>query len=470
MRFFSFSLLLTSIGVAFATSFSTCATDHLGITSVALSENPVTPGTTLTVSITGTPDQTITSGTVDLNIYYHNVKLYSESFDLCTGIGVTCPLQSGVTFTAAVSEVIPSSTPSLTTTAQVVTYDGSSNELSCISVSVTVGSSSEVISDEAAEFLFRSQFEQYKKDFNKHYESEDEEEIRFFHFKNSIERVAIKNAYGGNVFGLTKFSDMCPEEFKAKYLNYKPQVNSDDVKVAVPSLSATSSFDWRSTGVVTPVKNQGYCGSCWAFSAVETIESAWALAGNTLTTFSEQQVVSCDTTDAGCNGGDTITAYAYIEKAGGLATEANYPYKSSSGVAPACKSSFTISGGQISGYSYATTKCTSVACNNQDEDTLAANLASTQPVSICVDASEWSDYTSGVYPASSCKSGYDNLDHCVQLVGYYGYTGSASTSSSGYWIVRNSWDTDWGVAGYIYLAMGSNTCGVADEATMVKIK
>jgi len=470
MRFLTFSLLIASLGAAFATSFSTCATDHLGISSVTLSEDPVSPGTTLTVSITGTPDQTVSSGSAVLSISVLGTTVITETYDLCSQLGLTCPLESGVTFTASVSEDIPSVTPKMSATAQVAVYDGNQNELSCISVKVKVSSSAEKssISDEAAEFLLRSSFEQYKKDFNKHYESEEEEEIRFFHFKNSVERVAIKNKYGGNVFGLTKFSDMCPEEFKAKYLNYKPQRKDDNAKVAVPLTSAPSSYDWRDNGVVTPVKNQGYCGSCWAFSAVETIESAWALAGNTLTTFSEQQVVSCDTTDAGCNGGNTPTAYAYIESAGGLATEANYPYASSSGTAPACQS-FTVSGGKISGYSWATPECDTLFCSDQDEDTLAANLVSYQPVSICVDASEWSDYVSGVYQASACSSHYLRLDHCVQLVGYSGYTGTASTSTDGYWIVRNSWDTDWGVDGYIYLQMGKNTCGVADEATQVTI-
>jgi len=117
---------------------------------------------------------------------------------------------------------------------------------------------------------------------------------------------------------------------------------------------------------------------------------------------------------------------------------------------------------------YATDPCYFL-CNNQDEDTLASNVASVQPPSICVDASSWSDYTGGVMTTSSCSSRYFKLDHCVHLVGYNGYTGSASDSSSGYWIVRNSWDSDWGEEGYIYLQMGTNTCGVADEATTVTI-
>ena len=100
--------------------------------------------------------------------------------------------------------------------------------------------------------------------------------------------------------------------------------------------------------------------------------------------------------------------------------------------------------------------------------TLIANVGSTAPASICVDASEWSSYSGGVFDGS-CKSGYYQLDHCVQLIGYTGYSGSADSSSDGYYIVRNSWGSDWGEDGMIYLPMGSNACGVATEATFVTI-
>jgi len=322
------------------------------------------------------------------------------------------------------------------------------------------------LSDDAKEYLVRQQFEEFKRKFEKTYPTAEEEEYRFSVFKQSVERVAAKN---DEVFGITKFSDLTPQEFRRSFLTYRPSGVDPSRKVVQPSnvYSTPTSFDWRDYGAVTPVKNQGYCGSCWAFSTTETIESAWYLAGNTLTEFSVAQIVQCDTNDAGCNGGDPPVAYEYVEKAGGLATEADYPYSTSlyAGKTGTCDSSFTVSGGKISGYSYATTPCTSLKCNSQDEATLAANLASTQPASICVDASSWSDYTSGIYKASACSSGYYNLDHCVQLVGYHSYT----SSTTGYWIVRNSWGTDWGVDGYIYLAYGSNTCGVADEATFVTI-
>jgi len=467
MRAVVFGFLSALISVAFATSFSTCGTDNLGITSVTLSENPITPGSTLTVQVVGTPKVSVTSGTLVESVIAYGVTVKSTSYDICSDVGLTCPLSNGVQFTGSVSQTISSTTPAVSTaTLKIVAKDGSGNQISCIQVSISVSSSPR--EDEESDDLLREEFEKYKVRFNKHYSSEGEESIRFYHFKNSVERVTLKNTYGDNIFGLTKFSDMSPEEFSSVYLNYRPRGRMPNTPVITTKQAAPTAFDWRDAGVVTPVKNQGYCGSCWAFSIVETIESAWYLAGNPLTTFSEQQVVSCDTGDAGCNGGNPPIAYAYVEKAGGLATEEDYPYESSSGTAPPCSNNFTVSGGAISGFSYATGPCYG-PCSRQDEDTLASTLASTQPVSVCVDASQWSDYTGGVMTTKSCSSKYLKLDHCVQLVGYNQYNGVATSSTDGYWIVRNSWDDDWGEEGYIYLQMGTNTCGVADEATIVTI-
>jgi len=397
-----------------------------------------------------------------MTIYYLGIALKESSYDLCTGVGVTCPLDAGVAFKAVVTQSVTSSI-SFTGTLELVATDGSGNKLSCIDIDITVQAKVK----ESEESLFREEFKKYKVKFNKKYSSYEEEEFRYMNFKNSIMRVTFKNTYGDNIFGLTKFSDMSPEEFSSVFLNYKPRGPMEHVSEIQTTTDIPSSFDWRDEGAVTPVKNQGYCGSCWAFSVVETIESAWEIAGNTLTEFSEQQIVSCDTNDGGCDGGNPPVAYKYVEQAGGLALETDFPYSSSSGSAPPCQN-FTVAGGQISGYSYATRPCFGF-CKRQNEDKLAASVATIQPPSICVDASSWSDYTGGVMTTSSCSSSYLKLDHCVQLVGYSGYNGDASTSTSGYWIVRNSWGTDWGEEGYIYLQMGTNTCGVADEATVVTI-
>lgn len=313
----------------------------------------------------------------------------------------------------------------------------------------------------------KSAWAQFKMDFAKKYASAEEEEKRFEFFAQSVERVVDRNeGLEEPVFGITKFSDLSADEFSRRYLSglKRSGASSDNVPVvAAPTTAAPADFDWRAQGMTTAVKDQGYCGSCWAHSTVEAIESAWAIGGHDLTSFSVQQLTACDTSsdDAGCDGGDPPSAYAYIEDAGGLATEATYPYDKSTyaGTCSDCKSDITIAGGAISGYSYATKQCYG-RCKNQNETYLQASVASYGAPSICVDASSWGDYTGGVMTSDSCSKKYGKLDHCVQLVGYN------TSASTPYWIVRNSWASDWGEDGCIYLKFGDNTCGVADEATI----
>jgi len=318
-------------------------------------------------------------------------------------------------------------------------------------------------------------FESYVEKFNKTYADDVERKHRFMAFLQNEEEISEFNKLEGKaIFGWTKFSDMTKEEFKQrlKFLPYDKERRSKifgdiPVHVSMKKLT-TSSLDWRTMNAVTPVKNQGRCGSCWAFSAVQSVESAYLLANNgtNAKTFllSEQEVVSCDTEDGGCNGGDLPSAFDYIESAGGLATEANYPYKSRDGLSGRCKSFTTMGGTTPKSYNYATPTC-SGSCNSQDEGTLATNLAAIGPVGICVNAENWQNYNAGVMSSSTCGSHrYFSLDHCVQLVGF-----TSIDSDSGYWIIKNSWASDWGEDGYIYVSYGSNTCGVADEAMFVTL-
>jgi C1A family cysteine protease len=322
------------------------------------------------------------------------------------------------------------------------------------------------INEDTKNYLLRDQWEAFKTKFGKRYATVEEEELRFSIFFRNLEKAAQYNEeHQTDVFGVTRFSDLAEEEFRTQYLNYRPTGRKNIPVKPVESSSTPTNFDWRDqSGVLTAVKDQGQCGSCWAFSATETIESAWALAGNTLTEFAPQQIVSCDTECYGCGGGWTEKAFDYVIGAGGMATESSYPYTSgTNGVTGTCKS-YSVAGGSITGYSYAVNPCTSFFCNNQDENGLASALSSVQPMSVCVDASKWSMYTGGVFPTSACSSSYFSQDHCVQLIGYEGYG-----TSSGYWIVRNSWAESWGEDGMIYLEMGVNACGVANDVVQVSV-
>ena len=306
-------------------------------------------------------------------------------------------------------------------------------------------------------------FQEWTATHGKVYESSDEHTLRFEHFRNTLARIEARNTEHGlfegkPVFGLTKFSDLHPEEFKAKYLTYKPS-GARNLTLHKPKQAVrASSIDWRDHNVVTPVKDQGQCGSCWAFSIAEEMESMNALHGSTgLQKLSVQQLVSCDQNDGGCNGGDPIQGYSYVQAAGGLTSESSYPYVSGDGYTRSCNWSGGNVVGTLSSWQWATQGCYG-SCDNQDESTLMRNIASTGPASVCVNAEPWQDYVSGVM-SSGCSHSYSDLDHCVQLVGY------GNSGGSSYYLVRNSWADNWGYGGYIYLKTGSNVCGIANEAT-----
>jgi len=164
-------------------------------------------------------------------------------------------------------------------------------------------------------------------------------------------------------------------------------------------------------------------------------------------------------TDGGCNGGDLPTAFDYVQSAGGIATQASYPDTSSdAGQTGKCKSSTPVV--KVTGYEYAVPPCTGGKCNNQKESDMMAALNTYGPLSVCVNAQNWDGYSSGIY-TTKCSGKYNALDHCVQLVGY------DTTGSTSYWKVRNSWASSWGENGFIRLPMGTNACGIADEAMYV---
>jgi len=254
-----------------------------------------------------------------------------------------------------------------------------------------------------------------------------------------------ENAGNGASFALNKFADLTPQEFKANYLGYVPSTQEmEELELSAEVDPAT--FDWISKGKTTPVKNQEQCGSCWAFSATENIESVWMIAKDLTSAdfkpLAPQQIVDCDKRDGGCNGGNPPTAYEYIIEAGGQDTEASYPYRA---VNQACQ--FKPADVEVKIASYKTIST---------EDAMKTATATVAPLSICVDAAQWQFYSSGVMTPSQCGK---SLDHCVQAVGY------DTAANPPYWNVRNSWGTDWGLSGYIRLEYGHNTCGLTQETT-----
>jgi len=225
--------------------------------------------------------------------------------------------------------------------------------------------------------------------------------------------------------------------------------------------AAPAKLDWTETsGAVSAVRNEGSCGSTWAISATDGIESGFFQStGSAPPALSPQQIVSCDKKDNGCEGGNLQTAFDYVESAGGLDTEEDYPYTSATGSSGGCKSSTPVV--TVTDYKYAIPPCESGSCSSQDEDGLKAALATHGPLSICVNSRFWNDYEGGVL-SRDCSGARDQIDHCGQLVGY------DTTASTPYWKVKNQWGSSWGESGFIRLPMGVNSCGVANEAMYVE--
>jgi len=355
-----------------------------------------------------------------------------------------------------------------------------------------------VVATVSAKFAerYEEHFEEFKVKFGRMYDSDEEHARRKEIFRQAMNRVDHKNtiniaANGEQVFGITKFSDYTHEEFSVLLgrKNLQPKLTGEENVLAPISfgnnknlrgLNALPTYvNWGAQGKVTPVKNQGQCGTCWAFSTAETVESQWAMNGNPVWEFSIQQIASCTTTCNGCGGGLTEDAYAYImSNAEGLGSQYWGPYVQSMTVECSDKSctepcsslvmselrtqsSLTGPYALIKSWAYATPSCTGT-CNNQNTTQLAAAVATNGPASICVDASQWNDYTGGVLSQAGCGA-YSSLsiDHCVQLTGYN------AGATNPYWLVRNSWATNWGENGYILLQYPLNTCGLANGATQV---
>jgi len=297
-----------------------------------------------------------------------------------------------------------------------------------------------------------TEFTKWVSNNDKVYATSEEYQYRLSVFADNVDIIQSLNeaSNGGAIFGLNLFADLTPAEFKQRYNGYVPAPDAEKVALDLPNVAAPDTFSWITEGKVTAVKNQAQCGSCWAFSVTENIESVWMIAKgltpSTMKPLAPQQIVDCDRNDGGCNGGNPRTAYQYVISAHGQDTEASYPYRA---VNQACHFLPADVEATIASFKYATT--------SDNEDQMKTATATVAPLSICVDAAQWQFYKSGVMTPTQCGK---SLDHCVQIVGY-----DTTSSTTPYWNVRNSWGASWGMNGFIRLEYGHNTCGLATEAT-----
>lgn len=268
--------------------------------------------------------------------------------------------------------------------------------------------------------------------------------------KHNIEYDMGKHSYS---LGMNEFGDLTQEEFKSYYLGVKTQFNANRTgSTFMSSMSQKNlpdSVDWRTKGYVTPVKNQGQCGSCWSFSTTGSLEGQYFRKNGKLVSFSEQQLVDCSANfgNNGCNGGLMDNAFKYLEQQG-LETEQDYPYTARDG---RCHIDQSKTVTEVTGF---------VDIPQTDEDKLKEAVANNGPVSVAIDASHpsFQFYRHGVYDERKCSP--TQLDHGVLVVGY------GSEDGNDFWLVKNSWGPTWGKEGYIQMSRNrDNQCGIATAAS-----
>jgi C1A family cysteine protease len=294
-----------------------------------------------------------------------------------------------------------------------------------------------------SEDSYRVAFTSFMREHGKVY-SHDEFSGRYKTFKNNLDIINYYNSKPNASFKLAmnKFGDLTKEEFKSIYTGLKV-ANKVRNEVTLSTVGLPSTVDWRKQNAVTPIKNQGQCGSCWSFSTTGSLEGLNAIHNHNLLSFSEQQLVDCsgDYGNNGCDGGLMDNAFKYVA-AEGIELESTYPYTAQDGTCQ-YKSGET---------KFKNTGFKDVTANQPDQ--LQAAVAQ-HPVSIAIEADQscFQFYTSGVLDDASCGT---NLDHGVLIVGY------GTQGGKDYWIVKNSWGTSWGMEGYIYIerSSGQGICGI----------
>jgi len=298
-----------------------------------------------------------------------------------------------------------------------------------------------------AENLFQTFVQEHKKVYHPH-----EVLNRFAIFKDNLKFIEQHNANPANTYtvGVNQFADMTNAEFKRTMTGLNALQNKVQDNVVVLPVATAAAVDWTTAGAVTPVKNQGQCGSCWAFSTTGSVEGINQITTGKLLSFSEQELVDCASAygNQGCNGGLMDNGFQYIQAKGDV-LETTYPYTGTTGTCSKTKSA--NSAVKLSGFA-------DVTVNSEDQLMAAVQQ---QPVSVAIEADQsgFQLYKSGVF-SGTCGTA---LDHGVLAVGY----GTDSTGTD-YWKVKNSWGSTWGLNGFILLKKGmggAGQCGIASAAS-----
>uniref|UniRef100_A0A6G1SAY7 Cathepsin L n=1 Tax=Aceria tosichella TaxID=561515 RepID=A0A6G1SAY7_9ACAR len=303
----------------------------------------------------------------------------------------------------------------------------------------------------------------YKRQYGKVYETPMEDSRRFSLFmaaKNKIEHHN-SNANASYKLGLNHMSDWTEKELSRlrgvnsldamKHMKQSPEADAFMQKLMNDPTPVPDEVDWRKVeNRVSPVKDQGFCGSCWAFATVGVLEGQQVVRNYTkkLISLSAQNVIDCSELNSGCGGGFPKWALEDIAELGGIESDSDYPYEAQDHF-DRCKFNENLSVMTTNGY---------YKFYEMGEEILKKLLATFGPVSVLVDSSTWQDYESGVH---ECEPG--DIDHAVLAVGY-----GTDPRLGDYWIIKNSWSDGWGEKGYIRLRRGLSACSIGEFSTIPK--